>query len=183
MNPGSGSVSATIDAAAIPAVESRRPPTSRSHSRTDRRSVTGKYKDVGRIQINVKDDSQPHPDLPNGIRGATAGFVVKPYQFALSNIEDGAGNPNPAAVDANGGAFVAAGEPFSVTVSSIDAEGDVTPNYGQESIAETVLLTSSLVAPAVGDNPPLDAATGFGAFARARRPAPISAGLKSASLR
>ena len=163
INPVGGSIAPTVDAVAIPAAEAsaaNQPVTFTNGLAV----VTGKYKDVGRIQIGVKDDSQPHPDLPDGIRGATAGFVVKPYQFVLSNIEDGAGSPNPAAADANGGVFIAAGEPFSVTATAIDAEGDVTPNYGQESIPETVLLTSNLVAPAAGDNPPLGAATGFGAF-------------------
>ena len=156
-----GSIAPTIDAAAIPAAEAAavdRPVTFTNGQAV----VTGKYKDVGQIQINVKDDSQSHPDLPNGIRGATAGFVVKPYQFVLSGIEDGAGNPNPAATDANGGAFVAAGEAFSMTVTTIDAEGDVTPNYGQESIPETVMLSSTLVAPVAGDNPAI--ASGFGPF-------------------
>ncbi|MBT8068590.1 MAG: hypothetical protein KJO09_15210 [Gammaproteobacteria bacterium] len=161
VNPGSGSIAPTIDANGIPAVEASaaNQPVAFTNGQA---AVTGKYKDVGRIQVSVKDDSQPHPDLPNGIRGATAGLVVRPYQFALSNIEDGAGSPNPAAVDANGGAFVAAGETFSITVSALDAEGDITPNYGQESIAETVALTTTLVAPLAGDNPPL--AGGFGAF-------------------
>ena len=161
VNPGTGSIAATVDASAIPAVESSaadQPVTFVSGQAV----VTGKYKDVGRIQISVKDDSQPHPDLPNGIRGATAGFVVRPFRFELSGIEDGAGNANPAAADSGGAAFVAAGEPFSITVSSRDAEGDITPNFGQEAIAETVALTPSLVAPLVGDNPPL--ASGFGPF-------------------
>jgi len=163
LNPGSGSVAVTIDGGAIPAAEAAAVDQLVTFA-NGQAAVTGKYKDVGRIQINVKDDSQPHPDLPNGIRGATAGFVVRPFEFVLSAIEDGAGNPNPAAVDSNGAAFVAAGETFSVTVSSLDAEGDITPNYGQESIAETVLLTSALVAPLAGDNPPIGASTGFGSF-------------------
>jgi MSHA biogenesis protein MshQ len=160
-NPGSGSISPTIEAVAIPAIEASAAdqPVTFTNGQA---AVTGKYKDVGRIQINVKDDSQPHPDLPTGIRGATAGFVVKPYQFVLSDIEDGAGNPNPAAVDASGGTFVAAGEPFSITVTAIDAEGDVTPNYGQEAISESVALASNLLAPLGGDNPVI--ASGFSAF-------------------
>ncbi|MCP4301360.1 MAG: hypothetical protein GY783_12300 [Gammaproteobacteria bacterium] len=161
INPVGGSLAVSIDTIAIPAAEASAADQSVTFA-NGQAVVTGKYKDVGRIQINVKDDSQAHPDLPNGIRGATTGFVVKPYQFVLSNIEDGAGNPNPAAADASGGAFVQAGEAFSVTVTAMDAEGDVTPNYGQEIIAETVLLTTSLVDPAVGDNPPLGAA--FGPF-------------------
>jgi photosystem II stability/assembly factor-like uncharacterized protein len=161
LNPVGGSVAASIDTIAIPGAEA--PAANQSVTFTNGQAeVTGKYKDVGRIQINVKDDSLTHPDLPNGIRGATAGFVVKPYQFVLSNIEDGAGNPNPAAADASGDTFVAAGEAFSVTVSAIDAEGDVTPNYGQEIVPETVLLTTNLVDPAAGDNPTIT--SGFDPF-------------------
>jgi len=163
IDPVGGSIAPSIDTIGVPAVEASAADQSVTFV-NGQAIVTGKYKDVGRIRINMKDDSQPHPDLPNGIRGATAGFVVKPFQFVLSNIEDGVGNPNPAAADANGAAFVAAGEAFSVTVSSVDAEGDVTPNYGQEAIPETVLLTSNLVAPVTGDNPPLGAPTGFGPF-------------------
>ena len=127
-------------------------------------AVTAKYKDAGLIQVQVKDDSLAHPDLPAGIRGATANFVVKPAFFGLSNIEDAAGNPNPAAADASGDVFVAAGDPFSVTVTAFDAEGDVTPNFGQESVPETVRLSSSLAAPAGGNDPGLSPALGFGAF-------------------
>jgi len=161
INPIGGSLAASIDTIAISAAEAAAASQSVTFA-NGQAVVTGKYKDVGRIQINIKDDSQAHPDLPNGIRGATAGFVVRPYQFVLSIIEDGAGNPNPAAADASGSAFVAAGEAFSVSVAAIDAEGDVTPNYGQEIIPETVTLTSNLVAPAAGDNPPI--ASAFGSF-------------------
>ena len=163
MNPVAGTVATSIDTVGIPSAEAAaaNQPVVFTNGQA---AVTGKYKDVGRIQIDVKDDSLAHPDLPNGIRGATAGFVVKPDHFELTNIEDGAGNPNPAAADSAGAAFVAAGEVFSATVTAVDAEGDVTPNYGQESIAETVLLTPNLVDPVAGDNPPLGAATGFGPF-------------------
>lgn len=127
-------------------------------------SVVARYKDAGAIRLSVKDATPVHPDLPNGIRGATPAFVVKPERFVLSGIADGAGNPNPGAADASGAVFVAAGEPFQVTVTALDAEGDPTPNYGQESTPETVALSGTLVAPVAGNNPSLSAATGFGAF-------------------
>ncbi len=127
-------------------------------------AVTAKYKDAGLIQVLVKDDSQSHPDLPAGIRGATANFVVKPAYFGLSNVEDAGGNPNPAAADASGNVFIAAGNLFSVTVTAFDAEGDTTPNFGQESTPESVRLSSSLVAPAGGNDPGISPALGFGAF-------------------
>ena len=163
INPGGGTLAASVDTVGIPVAEmaATNQPVVFTNGQA---AVTGKYKDVGRIRVNVKDDSLAHPDLPDGILGATADFVVKPFGFILSNIEDGAGNPNPAAADASGAAFIAAGEAFSVTVTAVDAEGDITPNYGQENIPETVLLTPTLVAPAAGDNPPLGAAAGFGSF-------------------
>lgn len=163
VNPTIGGIAVSIDGLAIPAVEGSAADQPLVFT-NGQAAVTGKYKDVGRLQVNLKDDSQAHPDLPNGIRGATAGFVVKPFQFSLTNIEDGGGNPNPGAADSNGAAFVAAGEPFSVTVTALDAEGSITPNYGQEIIAEGVLLSPNLISPAAGDNPPLGAATAFGAF-------------------
>ncbi len=163
VDPLTGSLVPTIDTVAIAASEAgaANQPVTFTNGQA---AVTARYKDAGSIQLNLKDDSPADPDLPNGIRGATAPFVVKPHRFLLTNIEDGAGNPNPGAADAKGGAFIAAGEPFSVTVTALDFEGDATPNYGQESVAETVRLTPNLVLPAGGDNPPLGAATGFGAF-------------------
>ena len=127
-------------------------------------AVTAKYKDVGRVQLSMKDTSPSDPDLAAGIRGATAGFVVRPAEFRLTAIADGGGSPNPGAADASGDAFIAAGDAFAATVTAYDAEGAVTPNYGQEAIAEGVQLSSNLVAPAAGNNPALGAATGFGAF-------------------
>ncbi|MDH3545931.1 MAG: hypothetical protein OEN22_02465, partial [Gammaproteobacteria bacterium] len=163
IDPAGGTIASTIDGNAIGIVEAAA--SNQIVTFTDgQAAVTAKYKDTGSIQILVKDDSQAHPDLPNGIRGATAGFVVKPFQFVLSNIEDGGGNSNPGAANAGGPAFIAAGEPFAATVTAYDAEGDVTPNYGQEVIPETVRLAPILVAPLAGDNPPLGAPTGFGPF-------------------
>ncbi len=164
VDPVAGSVAATIDSAGIPASEAAASNQSVTFA-NGQAAVTGKYKDVGLLRISVKDDSQAHPDLPTGIRGATADFVVKPFRFVLSNVEDGSGNPNPAAADASGPAFVAAGTSFSATVTSLDAEGDVTPNYGQEIVPESVLLTPTLVRPTGGNNPVIGAPTGFGPFA------------------
>ncbi|MGB5447713.1 MAG: DUF6701 domain-containing protein [Woeseiaceae bacterium] len=163
VNPMGGTIAATIDGNAIGLAEA----TAGNQLVTftnGQAAVTGKYKDAGSIQVFAKDDNLAHPDLPTGIRGATAAFVVKPANFSLTSIEDGAGNPNPAAADASGAVFVAAGDPFSVTVTARDAEGDITPNFGQENTPETVRLTSSLVDPAAGNDPGLSPALGFGPF-------------------
>ena len=163
VDPAGGTIAATIDSNAIGLVEA----TAGNQAVTfvnGQAAVTGKYKDAGSLQVFVKDDNLANPELPTGIRGATAAFVVKPANFTLTNIEDGGGNPNPAAADASGAVFVAAGDPFSVTVTARDAEGDVTPNFGQENTPETVRLTSSQVDPVAGNDPGLSPALGFGGF-------------------
>jgi len=163
VDPIGGTIATTIDGSAIGLLESAASNQAVTFA-NGQAAVTGKYKDVGSIRIRVKDDNLAHPDLPTGIRGATTAFVVKPANFTLANIEDNGGNANPAAADASGAVFVAAGDPFSVTVTARDAEGDITPNFGQENAPETVRLTSSLVDPVAGNDPGLSPALGFGAF-------------------
>lgn len=128
--------------------------------------VTIKYKDVGLIGLNLKDTATPVDplSLPTGIRGGSSLFVVRPSDFTLGNIVRTADAfANPAAADQNGGAFIMAGDPFSVTVTARDAEGAATPSYGQETPAESVSLASLLVAPA-GINPALTNPGAFSAF-------------------
>ena len=66
--------------------------------------------------------------------------------------------------DENGAAFMAAGDNFSVTVTAVNSLGNVTPNYGQETSAETVLLTPTLVAAGAANNPAIDSTIGFDGF-------------------
>jgi len=128
-------------------------------------SVTALYKDAGRINIGMKDDTTGNPGLPTGIRGSTGNFVVRPATFVLSNIKRTSdGFANPAANNAGGTVFIAAGQPFSATVTAQESGGTVTPNFGKESTPESVSLTSALVLPAVGQNPAVSAPTGFGLF-------------------
>jgi MSHA biogenesis protein MshQ len=127
-------------------------------------SVIARYRDVGSIQISMKDATVTQP--VGGIRGATNNFVVRPATFALSNIRRTSDNfANPGAADANGIAFLAAGAPFSMTVEARDSLGDATPNYGRETPAESVGFTSTLIAPSGGINPAV--AGTFGAFSSA----------------
>ncbi|MCR8923055.1 hypothetical protein NO559_09750 [Dasania sp. GY-MA-18] len=98
--------------------------------------VTEKYKDVGQIQLSVSE---------GGTVGSSNPFVVQPASFDIQV----AGNPG--ATSASGTKFIAAGSNFAVTVQVLDAEGDITPNYGNESAAEAVDLSHALVGPAGGD--------------------------------
>ncbi len=127
--------------------------------------VTVNYADVGQITLATKDDSVS-VDLPTGIRGISDAFVVKPADFILSAIErssDSFVNPGTA-TDENGAAFMAAGDTFSVTVTAVNALGNSTPNYGQESIPESVVLTPALVAAGAANNPAIAFTSGFDGF-------------------
>lgn len=167
VNPGSGFRSVEVDA--NPVAASSGAAASQTVSFVNgQAAVSVKYKDAGSIRLSVRDDTTTNAELPQGITGATAAFVSRPADFVLSSIANAAGtisNPFPVAVDHNGSRFIAAGEPFRATVTALDAEGDATPNYGREVIAETVRLESLLVAPNPGNNPAVSAGTGFAAFA------------------
>lgn len=130
------------------------------------------YADVGQIELEVRNS------VATTQAGSSGAFVVKPANFVLSAIKCttadaascGAGalamptsGDNPAAGNAGGGAFIKAGQPFSVTVTAVDVNGNATPNYGKESTAESVKLTTSLVGGlGLVSNPALNGT--FGAF-------------------
>lgn len=159
-NPASGSIAVLLNAVAIASTEVAASTQAISFSQGQAR-LSARYKDVGDIRISFKDTGVPNPDLPNGIRGASNPFVVKPFDFQILDItrtRDGLLNPGGVS------GFVAAEEAFSATVRARDADGDATPNYGQEALPEAVILRSVLVSPAGGANPAISNASGFSAF-------------------
>jgi hypothetical protein len=167
LNPSSGSVAVSVGTpvfapiAVSEGLAANRPVTFAN----GRASVLANYKDAGSMQILVKDDTIVNADLPGGIRGATAGFVVKPYDFVVSDIRNSAGTvTNLGAADSDGPRFISAGAPFRATVQAVDFDGDPTPNFGRESIPESVRLSPQLVAPLGGNNPAVGSGTGFGTF-------------------
>lgn len=114
-------------------------------------TVTARYDDAGRIFFRLTD-----PDM--GFSGDSNLFVVKPWAYAVW------ANGNPAAVDASGGAFVPAGDPFTLNVSAVcwnagdDTDGDLVPDTGADltdntvtgNYAANVSVTHSLVLPSGG---------------------------------
>ena len=119
-------------------------------------TFTLNYNDVGRIILDAT-------DALTSTRG-NGQFVAYPTGFALSSIQRSSDNfPNPAAANATGAKFVAAGENFKVTVRSVNSAGNTTPNFGRESPAESVRLSANLIAdPDLGNNPAVNGT--FGAF-------------------
>jgi hypothetical protein len=163
-NPATGTRNVTIDGVSIATSE----PASAAQNvvfTNGQAVVTAKYKDVGQISVLLEDKTTTDPtDLPNGIQGGTASFVVKPYDFVLSAIQTSGGVPNPGATSSSGPIFAHAGDAFRATVTVRDAEGTATPNYGHETPAENVRLIPTLVDPAGGQLPAVAPTAGFGAF-------------------
>jgi len=124
------------------------------------------YRDVGNITLTAS--KAAGGSLLTALSGTSNALVVKPGGFVLSDIKQTAAPQvaNPAAADAAGGVFVKAGESFSATVTATTSGGATTPNFGRESTAEGVLLTSALVQPAGGNPGSLANATvqGSGVF-------------------
>ena len=130
------------------------------------------YADVGQVTLHAAKPT-------SGLSGSTNPFVVRPAGFALSGIRCTAlsnGNcapalvaaanaSNPGASSASGAAFIQAGRDFSATVTATVVGGAAAPNYGKESVPESVTLTATRVLPASGGaSPALSNAAAFGAF-------------------
>lgn len=96
------------------------------------------YADVGQMNVSA---------AYTGTAGAldaglsmigTGSFIAAPASFSFSGITAGP---------------IKAGNSFSATVSALNNSGAVTPNFGKETTAEGVTLTSNLVNPVGGTNP------------------------------
>lgn len=122
-----------------------------------RARVDAKFKDVGLISLNVRDQYEAGLTPPVLTVGSTSGFVVKPSTFTLTTSIGG--NLHAGANNENGPVFAKAGEPFTLTVTARDSEDDATPSYGQESTPEGVVLQQTLVGPSGGQNPAISHAT------------------------
>lgn len=100
--------------------------------------TTTQYNDVGEIVLNVS-------DVASGIAGQSNPFVVRPSDFLITV------NNNPATTS-NGSGFISAGADFTVSVQALNAAGNPTPNYGNETLPESVnVALENLVFPTGGN--------------------------------
>lgn len=107
------------------------------------------YPDVGAISLHAEHDILNADSTDSGadLSGSSDTFVVKPYTLFVSDVS---GNPG---TTSGGVGFIAAGTDFSVEVEARNANGNRTPNFGNESTAEGIILTlpaDALVYPALG---------------------------------
>ncbi len=152
VNPSSGTLNAKINETNI-ANSQAATPTMQSITFTNGVAMlTGNYPDVGQLKLFAADNNIP------GIAGASANFVVIPAKFAIQipgNTATQTLTPVNAAVAAcvADAVFKKAGVGFTVNVQPQNAQGNVTPNFGNESTPEGIVLKSSaLLAPIGGRN-------------------------------
>lgn len=145
-NPGSGSRVVVVDgtaAAGSLAAASVQP----VNFVAGQAQVALNYKDVGEISVQLEDDVS----FPAPLSGGSNSFVVKPAALEVSLVEGAAGEANPGAATMSADRFVPAAQAFVVEVAAVDADGDITPNFGLETPPETVVVSSpGLIAPTGG---------------------------------
>jgi len=153
-NPNTGTLQVAVNGGNVPTAEPGAPNTTLTFDANAEVTFTVQYPDVGEMQLLMRLDGT----------GSDAGlvmlgndlFIARPDHFTL-NIPG-----NPAAADANGAVFTRAGEDFEITVESRNANGNITPNFGRETVPESVDVTQTLIAPAGGNNPAISGS--FGTF-------------------
>ena len=153
-NPASGTKLATINGTAI-ATSAPGTGVSLTFNASSMATFTLAYPDVGLLSLNATVAGPP------ALTGVTT-FVMKPAGFVLSNIKQTASpyTANPGATTASGGAFVKAGDFFSVTVTAVNAVGATTHNFGQAVPPDVLQFTPSLVAGlGLTHNPSINKAT------------------------
>ncbi|RBP70481.1 MSHA biogenesis protein MshQ [Marinobacter nauticus] len=167
INPSSGSQSVILDEDGSELPSSITGTRSLFFDANGLATVSIRYPDVGRIRLNAR--YQGSGDDAGLEMLGDGEFVARPDHFQLTIP----GNPAATSVQ-DDNAFVAAGDDFEVRVSSVNASGNVTPNFGRETPAEDVVLEASLEAPSGGDSPALSGS--FGDFGQDCNGAAAAAG-------
>lgn len=104
-----------------------------------------KYSDVGQVKLHAQLQLAASGNEPAlSLSQESNAFVVRPYQINVTTaLSSATANPanaaNPQTLGTGNG-FIAAGEAFQLYVSPINAQGAITPNYGNETSPETVAV-------------------------------------------
>ncbi|GAB1231812.1 hypothetical protein UT4_02780 [Ferrigenium sp. UT4] len=96
------------------------------------------YADVGQMTLNATYTGSAGTGDAGLVMTGSGSFIAAPASFAFSAIT---------------AAPIKAGTNFNATVTAKNNAGNATPNFGKESAAEGVTLSSNLVSPGGGTNP------------------------------
>lgn len=116
------------------------------------------YSDVGQVNLFARlnlaaTSSNPAYELT----GNSNDFIVKPFSLGVASVQTVSGTNNPG-TSSSGLGFVAAGEKFAVSIRSLNANGNLTPNFGNESPSQgnnLGLRVNTLIHPVGGTITPL----------------------------
>ena len=123
---------------------------------------TVNYLDAGEIRLHAQLTLPAIPETETDpaesevtLDGSSTRTVVMPADLRITEVKTTVDPPSAAVVNSGtttvGSGFVPAGEPFTVVVQALGASDVITPNFGQESSAEGITLTTaSLVMPSAG---------------------------------
>ncbi|WP_258239833.1 DUF6701 domain-containing protein [Pseudidiomarina homiensis] len=126
-------------------------------------TLTNNYTDVGllrmhaRVDLSASANGNPTVNDPNLVLVGTSlnDYVVKPHTLTVQAL-DSSGQPVAATTDSGAG-YAAAGETFSAIVRSFNANGLVTPNFGNEVTPLAVSASFDSVAYPLPSHPNADA--------------------------
>lgn len=126
-------------------------------------SLTNNYTDVGLVRmharINLTSTANTNPAVsdPDAVLIGTSlnDYVVKPHTLTVQAL-DSSGQPAAATTDSGTG-YAAAGDSFTAVVRSFNANGEVTPNFGNEVTPLAVNASFESVAYPTPSHPNADA--------------------------
>ncbi|OGS90373.1 MAG: hypothetical protein A2Z95_03175 [Gallionellales bacterium GWA2_60_18] len=135
-NPASGTLPVTVGGSAISC--SLGGDVSLSFDATGVASTTVRYADVGQIALTASYTGSG--DSAGLVMTGSDPFIAAPASFSVTGVTAGP---------------IKAGNDFSASVTALNASGNATPNFGNETSPEGVTLTPTLVSPVGGNNPAL----------------------------
>lgn len=111
------------------------------------------YSDVGKVKLYARLVLQAQGTQPAiTLEQQSNEFIVRPDRIVVSAVTSSAGTTNPGGTSTGAG-FVAAGEEFKIVLDVVNRVGDLTPNFGRETTAEAVSISSSLAYPILSGVP------------------------------
>ncbi|MBY0419417.1 MAG: hypothetical protein K2W88_15305, partial [Pararheinheimera sp.] len=127
----------------------------RSFNSSAATNFTINYSDVGKVKLYAKlvlpaQGTQPAITLEQ----QSNEFIVRPDRVVVSAVTNSTGTANPGTTSTStGSGFVAAGEQFKIVLDVVNRLGALTPNFGRETTAEAVSISSSLAYPSISGVP------------------------------
>ncbi len=98
------------------------------------------YTDVGAVQLHADMNVAQTTDQPAfSLSGSSSNIVSQPYAVVVGSVTDASGNVNPQTTNSGDG-FIAAEEPFTVQVQSVNYSGALTPNFGLETPGQKAVV-------------------------------------------